>query len=784
MNQRTEAILDFTAIKRELQEYTLTPMGKSLAAQLQPSADATVLDTQLRETSELVMCLSADEGPPFTAIPDIAPHLDATHIEGFYLEGGQLLEVAEVLESVQRLRRYAQNVTLPMPFLLQRLTRLADFGIVLRGIRHAIDEQGQVRDHASPTLHHLRQELKRLRERVHDRLRSLMITHRSVVQDSVVTIRNNRFVIPLKTDFHQVLRGIVHGESASGATMYVEPDSVVDLNNQLLHLHSEEERAVREILRELTKHLAAQRVLLEQALRILADVDLLRAKGRLSLRMQGRAPRLTMQPYLQVFAARHPLLSTPTPIDIHLGPEHRTLVITGPNTGGKTAVLKTVGLFALMAQSGLHIPAGPDSTLPIFSEVFVDVGDEQNLQQSLSTFSAHLANICTVMRQVSAHSLVLLDELGAGTDPMEGGPLGVAILERLHASGALTIVTTHHSIIKTFAMSTPHVACAAVDFDLDTLQPRYQLVYGLPGRSKAFAIARKLGVPAAVLERAEQEAGLTQMRNEELLARLEHQHQTLTHEREQAQVERQEIARLHAEARRLHERARSEEQRIREALYAEGQTVLKTIRQELDATLAAVRRHLPAGQPPVAFPQAAWQRVEQMVASFEPAASAQQRATQPLNIGDRVRVRGLNIIGRLRTSTEGNEQVQVEVGSKTLTVAATALERAEDAESMRGASTASRSVPSPRRDQGETLQVDVPPELRLLGYTVSEAIPVLEKYLDQAFTQGLARVRIVHGIGSGRLRDAVIELLDGHQLVRRFQAGDTRGGMTIVELER
>jgi DNA mismatch repair protein MutS2 len=781
MNEHTAAVLDYPLIKRDLQAYTVTPMGQMLAAQLQPLTDVAVLDTQLQETSEMVALLSRGEEPPLTTVSDIRPFLATLQIEGFYLEASQLLEVAACLEVLQRLRRYAQSDTRHTLLLNRRLARLADFGILLRQIRHALDDQGHVRDHASPALLSVRQTLRGLRERVHTRLRELMARHSTVVQDAIVTIRHNRFVVPLKADFHQVIRGIVHGESASGATVYVEPDSVVDLNNQMLHTQAEEERAVHEVLRELTSRLGVQRVVLEQALQILGGIDFILAKGRLSLHMQGAAPRFVPYSQLNLVAARHPLLATPIPIDVHLGPECSTLVVTGPNTGGKTAVLKTVGLLALMAQSGLHIPASPESTLPVFTNMFVDLGDEQSLQQNLSTFSAHLANICTMMQQVSAHSLVLLDELGAGTDPMEGGPLGIALLEYFHQSGAMTLVTTHHSAIKAFAMTIPQIACAAVDFDLDTLEPRYQLLYGLPGQSKAFAIAHKLGVPAAVIDRAQQEAGMTQMRSEQLLARLEIRRQELEEEHQRLHAERQEIAQSHEAARQILEQAKAEEHRIRQKLYAEGQALLKTARQDLDLTLATVRRQAPAAEP-IAFPQETWQRVVDMVASLEPMVAEVPVQDRPLQVGEQVWVRALKVIGRLRTPVEGHSSVQVEIGNKTITVSPAELERAD---ALHHQTPAAPSGPvRPVRGKMPPAPEGVTTELRLLGYTVEEALPVVEKHLDQAFTQGVPRLRIVHGIGSGRLRDAITDLLSRHPLVYRFQAGDIGGGTTIVELER
>ena len=779
MNNHTEAVLDYPLIRNALQAYTVTPMGKALAAQLHPHADATALDLQLRETSEMALALAAGAEPPLAPVVDLRPYLEPVQIVGFYLEGGQLLEVAQCLEVLQRLRRYVQLEIQRVPLLSRRLARLSDFNILLREIRSALDDKGYVRDHASPALQQIRQRLQRVRDRVHRTLHDLMTTYSSVVQDPVVTIRNERFVVPLKTDFRQALRGIVHGESSSGATVYVEPEGAVELNNQLLHIQAEEEREVRAILRQLTERVAAQSVALEQALELLGEVDCIVAKGRLSQQMQGIAPQFTSRPELRLLGARHPLLPAAVPIDVSLGPDSRTLVITGPNTGGKTAALKTVGLLVLMVQSGLHIPAHADSVLPRFTEVFVDLGDEQSLQQNLSTFSAHLANIRAMMEQVSPHSLVLLDELGAGTDPMEGGPLGVAILEYFHNSGAMTLATTHHSAIKAYAMAMPQVACAAVDFDLDTLQPRYQLLYGLPGRSKAFAIAQKLGLPVHVIARAEQEAGLTQMRSEQLLARLEAERQVLETARQQLHGERIEADRLHAAAQQTLAQATAEEQRIRHTLYSEGQTLLKAARQDLDATLAAVRQQAPAGTL-IAFPQEAWQRVVQTVETLAPAVAETPAAPPTLQVGEQVRVRGLNISGRLLTPATGSGNVQVDVGGKTITVAATALERA----AAPGEPAASASAARPTRPRRRPAAADeLASELGLLGATVDEALPAVEKYLDRAFTEGLARVSIVHGIGSGRLRQAITELLEHHPLVRRFQAGDAGGGTTIVELE-
>lgn len=780
MNAHTEAMLEYAHIQRELQSYTVTPMGKALVAQLHPSTDLTQLVTQQDETSEMVALLALGGEPPLAPVLDLQPHLVTGQIAGWYLEGIQLLEVAECLEVIQRLRRYAQDMLLPAPLLSRRLARLTDFGILLRQIRSALDDKGYVRDHASPGLQEIRQTLARLRDRIQRTLRELMATYGTVVQDAVVTIRNDRFVIPLKTDFRQALRGIVHGESASGATVYVEPDNVIDLNNQLLHSRAAEERAIREVLQQLTERLSVQSVALQQALQIVGEIDFLVAKGRLSQRMQGIAPQLTSEPCLHLLQARHPLLSTPVPVDVHLGPDDKALVITGPNTGGKTAVLKTVGLLALMAQSGLHISAGMGSRLPLFTDIFIDLGDEQSLQQNLSTFSAHLANIRAMMSQVSAGSLILLDELGAGTDPMEGGPLGAAILEYFHEHGAMTLATTHHSTIKAFAISTPGIACAAVDFDLETLQPRYRLVYGLPGRSKAFAIAQKLGLPERVILRAQQEAGAVQLRNEQLLSRLEIARQAVDDEQQSLNQKRAEIERAHTEARQKLAHATTEEQRIRQALSAEGHALLKAVRQELDGTLAALRKQLPP-ESAIVFPHEAWQQAVQAITSLAPTPVAVTVSPPLCEVGDWVRVRGRNIRGRLRTPVAGHHTVQVEVGTKTITVASSEVERSDEHDTGLSQTSSHRSPKVRRQQQPATMQI--PGELHLLGYTVDEALPVVDKHIDQAFTQGVSSVRIVHGVGSGRLRESIRDFLGNHPLVRRFHASDLGGGITIVELE-
>ena len=773
MNEHTAKVLDYDLIRDELRTYTVTPMGKTLAQQLKPHTDAALLDTQLRETSEMTDLLAAGDDPPLAPVADLHVHVEAARLAGYYLEGQQLLEVADCLEVFQRLRRFAQHNSQRLPLLARRLAPLADFNIFLRQIRSAIDERGTVRDSASPLLQEIRQALNHTSERIHRTLLRLMAAHSAVVQDAVVTIRNDRFVVPLKTDFRRVLRGIVHGESASGATVYVEPDGVVGLNNHLLQSRAKEERAVRDVLRELTERLAAQGVAIEQGLQLLGEVDLIVAKGQLSRRMHGVAPRMTPERRLRFVAARHPLLPDPVPVDVHLGPQERTLVITGPNTGGKTAVLKTVGLLSAMAQSGLHIPAHAESELPLFREIFVDMGDEQNLLQNLSTFSAHLKNIHTMTTQVSDDSLVLLDELGAGTDPSEGGPLGTAILEYFHASGALTLVTTHHSTVKAFAMATPDIICAAVDFDLDTLQPRYQLVYGLPGRSKAFAIAQKLGFPAEIITRAEQEAGATQMRSESLLARLEAQRQAMDQEQQRIRQRQEETERLHAEAQQTLSAASTEERRIREVFFRDGQALLKTARQELDALLGSLRQQLGSSGTPAAFPRQEWQHVVAAIESLAPVPASPQPAP-PLQVGDDVRVRGLNIKGQLRTPITGADSVTVEVGNKTIIVAASELERADDAKASSHPSTHGTGWPSP---------ASLAPELHLRGATLSEAVPAVEKYLDEASLQGFPRVRLIHGIGSGRLRAGIAAVLERHPLVRRFQAGDAGGGVTVVELE-
>ncbi|GIX48735.1 MAG: endonuclease MutS2 [Candidatus Tectimicrobiota bacterium] len=693
-------------------------------------------------------------------------------LRGFYLEGWQFLEVAACLEVSQRLRRYARTAAPHAPLLVRRLERLPDLGLLLREIRHTVDEKGHVRDHASPALAAVRQQLGRLRARIERVLHDTLTAYAPLVQEPVIRLRNDRFVLPFKAAHRQALAGIVHGESASGATVYLEPAAVVTLNNELQHLRAEETRLVREVLRQLTQRLAASRTALEQALQIVGEVDLLVAKGRLSQEMRAVAPRFSSQLQLRLRGARHPLLANPVPIDVQLGPEARTLVITGPNTGGKTAALKTVGLLALMAQCGLHIPAEAGSTLPVFTGIFVDIGDEQSLQQNLSTFSAHVANICTILATAPPGALVLLDELGGrnrppGRRPARHRSLGVPAPARGDDLG-------HHPTTgASRRLPCPPRALPVRRSTLTPtpLQPRYRLVYGLPGRSLAFEVAARLGLPEAILARARQEAGLTRQRSEQLLDWLEGERRALAAEWQRLEEARREVARLQEEAARTLDQAKAEEQRVRQALYDEGKALLQAVRRELDATLAALRRQNSASGP-LPFPQQAWQRAVERVEALRPAAAGAAPAPA-WQVGERVRVRGLNVVGRIRTPVSAQGQVQVEVGNKTLTVAAAALERATAAEPTSAPAVAWASKDDER----------FPTVLRLLGYTVAEALPVVERYLDQACVQGVGRVRLIHGVGSGRLREAIGELLRQHPLVERFQAGDPGGGTTIVELK-
>jgi len=648
-----------------------------------------------------------------------------------------------------------------------------------------VDPRGDIKDNASPRLQEIRSELRNTRERVRRRLDWHLTQHKDVVQEPLVTLRNNRYVIPLKPDYQRLLRGIVHDHSSSGATVFVEPLDVLDLNNRLVELSTAADAEVHRILRQMTTEVWEAQTPIRQIAATLGEVDCILARARLSQMLSGHEPEFTEDGRIALIEARHPLLveaaldtgGRVVPATLIVEPEIHTLVITGPNTGGKTVLLKTIGLLTLMAQAGLHIPAKAGSALALFRCVLVDIGDEQSIAQSLSTFSGHMQHIVNFLRDADERSLVLLDELGAGTDPAEGAALGIAVLEHLDRQGAKTFVTTHHQAIKLHAHAHQAMDTAVMEFDTETLQPTFHVHVGHFGGSNAFAIGRRLGMPPEVLATAQTYMDADQHRLMEVADRLQGELRALEQMRREVDRDRH----LAAQA-RSHYAARvaeiDTERRLQLAEAAdEARRLLAEARRRLDEAIHRVRRQgiTPEVGPARELVRQVETELERVTAQTAPPESD----VRPVPVGELVWLPKWRVRGVVLRWPEAGDLVEVQAGQMTLKVPASQIEPLGEREPPQPASCS--PLYYARRHSAQ----DISPELNIIGWRVTDALPYLDKYLDEAVAAGLQRVRIIHGKGSGRLRAAVHELLTSHPQVKAYMPCSPQEGgwgATLVEI--
>jgi DNA mismatch repair protein MutS2 len=760
-------------------------LGRSLLPTVVPLADLALIRLKQQQTSEAKALLHEEAPPSLQQLVDPRPVLDQVAQQGKILEPQQLLDVQFLLSTARQAKRFFERVGQRYPLLAAMTESMLLPEAIERRIAQVVDPRGDILDGASPRLQEIRRELRSTRERVRRRLDGHLTQHKEVVQEPLITLRNNRYVIPLRLDYQRLLRGIVHDHSSSGATVFVEPLDVLELNNRLVELTMAEDAEVHRILRQMTTEVWEVQEQIRLIADMLAEVDYVLARARLSQQLRCHAPAFTEEGRITLLQARHPLLveaaqgagDPVVPATLAVEAHTRTLVITGPNTGGKTVLLKTIGLLTLMAQAGLHIPAAEGSELGLFQQVLVDIGDEQSIAQSLSTFSGHMQHIVSFLRDTDERSLVLLDELGAGTDPAEGAALGIAILEHLHSRGAKTIVTTHHQAIKLHAHTHPAMDTAVMEFDAETLQPTFHVRVGHFGGSNAFAISRRMGLPADVLATAQAHLDADQYRLMEVADRLQGELRALEQLRREVERDRQlaSQARTHYEAKLG---AIDEERRLQLAhAAAEASGLLAEARRRLDEAIHQVRRQgiIPEVEPARAL-------VRQVEADFErlaEQASPLQPQARPLAVGESVWLPKWRVRGVVLKWPEVGDLVEVQAGQMTLKVPASQLEPLGEREPARSLSTS--PLPSGRPHRAP----DISSELNIIGWRVGDALPYLDKYLDGAVSAGLQRVRIIHGKGSGRLRAAVHELLTSHPQVKAFlpcSPHEGGWGATAVEI--
>ncbi|WP_376790127.1 endonuclease MutS2 [Thermoflexus sp.] len=783
MREHDLITLEWPKILERLAAFTAFAWGAEKARALRPSTDLVEVQARLAETEEARRLLALEPSLDLGGVRDLRPLLQAAQ-HGASLPPADLLAVRDTLRIARRIRRLLLRRAEGLPHLARHAERMQEFPDLEAEIERCLDETGEVKDEASPTLRALRSEIRRLTHEIQTRLQRYLTDPRYApyLQEPLITMRGGRFVIPVKAEHKGKIPGLVHDSSASGATLFIEPLPIVELGNQLRALQAQEESEVARILASLSAATGAQAEGIWRTLEALADLDLTLAKARYALAIQAERPeiirwpeeppeRRTVSP-LWLRQARHPLLDPQrvVPIDVTPDPSTFILVLTGPNTGGKTVTLKTVGLLALMAQSGLHIPAAEGSRLPVFDGIYADIGDEQSIEQNLSTFSAHLLNILSFLESTTAHSLVLLDELGAGTDPVEGAALARAILEHFHARKTTTLVATHFPELKLWAQTTPGAINASMEFDPETLAPTYRLRIGLPGRSNAFLIARRLGMPEDLIARAQQYVSPQALRLETIFTEVERL-------REEAAQAHMEAEQARAAARALEEEGRARLAQIeaeRERMLQEAREQITALVQEARKEIEQIRRSLRAVHQ--AEVEAARRRLEalqdRMRETLARAAPPVETSAEPgFAVGDRVWVRPLQMEGEI-LSMEG-EEADVQIGRWRLRMALADLERRE------------RPQPAPSSPASVTTvrPPQVPLDLDLRGMRVEEALPVLEKFLDEAFLAGMPFVRIIHGKGTGALRRAVRERLKAHPHVEHMEPTPDDGA-TVVRFAR
>ncbi len=777
--------LEYPKVLERLARHTSFSAGRALALALEPAVEAAEVRERQQETSEARRLQDVKPDVSLGGARDVRPLVQRAYM-GAMLLPADLLEVRETLIVGRSLKRTLGRLGASFPRLAGRAQWIEECSDLVNEIGRCINDRAEVVDAASPALTRIRAELAGARDRLMERLQRLLGSELApYLQEALITQRGGRYVIPIRAEAKGRVQGIVHDQSASGATLFVEPLATVELNNRWRELELEEQHEVERILSALTGQLAECGGLVERTVQVLAELDLAFAKGRYSYELRAVEPRLweagkplgEPEPKgpLTLLKARHPLLPAETvvPIDVWLGGDFDVLVVTGPNTGGKTVALKTVGLLSLMHQAGLHLPVDDGSTLPVFSGVYADIGDEQSIEQSLSTFSSHMRTIIDILRQAGAGSLVLLDELGAGTDPVEGSALARAIIRRLLERKLLAVATTHYSELKLFAYATPGVSNASVEFDVETLSPTYVLTIGLPGRSNALSIAKRLGLPQEVVDEARALVAPEALEADALLAEIkaarEAAQQALARAREnEAEAERQRLAL----ARELAEIDRSRRQVVEEAR-AQVQRELEAVRAEL--------RTISAGLAAQTLTQDWLRQAAERVRQLEkealptpPPAPAPPAPGGPLQVGDTVHVASLGQTGEL-VSLSGDE-AEVQVGSFRLRTRVAELELRHRAPERKGEVVVTQvATESPAPGM----------ELDLRGRRAEEALVELDKYIDSAYLAGLPFVRVIHGKGTGALRQAVREALAKNPLVSSYQAGvreEGGEGVTVAQL--
>lgn len=791
MNQKTLTKLEYDKIAALLEEEASSFRGRQLCRRSKPLTDIDKINTLQEQTAAAFTRIVRKGRISFGDAAPIEESMKRLEIGGA-LSISELLRISRLLANTARVKSYGRHDTqedsadcLDAYFdCLEPLTPLAN------EIERCIVSEDEISDDASPGLKRIRRSISTINDRVHSTLTGLVNgSLRSYLQDAIITMRGDRYCLPVKAEYRGQVQGLIHNQSSTGSTLFIEPMAVVKLNNDLKELYAQEQEEIQAILAALSEEAAQYVDEIRTDYRTMTDLDFIFARGALALSMNASRPILNTEGRIRIRDGRHPLLDPKkvVPITVTLGEDFSLLIITGPNTGGKTVSLKTVGLFTLMGQAGLHIPAGDRSELAVFDQVYADIGDEQSIEQSLSTFSSHMTNIVSFLRKVDSRSLVLFDELGAGTDPTEGAALAIAILSHLHKQGIRTMATTHYSELKVYALSTPGVENACCEFDVESLRPTYRLLIGIPGKSNAFAISGKLGLPEYIIEDARKHLSEQDISFEDLLTDLEASKKTIEKEREEIAAYRREAEALKQQAAKRQEKLDEQRDRIIREANEKANAILREAKEVADET---IRNFHKFGKENISAAEMEKER-ERLRKKIKDTSSASsikpqkpKKAHKPADfkLGESVKVLSMNLTGTVASRPDSRGNVTVQMGILRSQVNISDLEIIEEPSPY-----APKKLNRTSKGRiGMSKSMSVSPEINLLGRTVDEAVAELDKYLDDALLSHLDTVRVVHGKGTGALRKGIHEYLRRQKHVRSYhlaEFGEGDAGVTIVELK-
>ncbi len=793
MNEKALKSLEYYKIIQMLTEKASSSLGKELCRDLLPSVDLAQIQLMQAQTRDALSRLFQKGSISFGSVKDVRGSLKRLEI-GSTLGIIELLSICSLLENTSRVKAYSRNERgdHPADSLDEMFEQLSPLTPLSTEIRRCILSEDEISDSASPGLLKVRRSMKIANDRIHTQLTSLVNGGaRNYLQDAVITMRNGRYCIPVKAEYKGQVPGMIHDQSSTGSTLFIEPMAIVKLNNDIRELELQEQKEIEAVLAELSNQTAAYTDQIRDDLEIMVQLDFIFARASLAMDMNGTEPIFNTEHKIRLKQARHPLIprKKAVPIDLRLGDDFDLLVVTGPNTGGKTVSLKTAGLLTLMGQAGLHIPAMDRSQLSIFHQVYADIGDEQSIEQSLSTFSSHMTNVVSFLKEADSDSLVLFDELGAGTDPTEGAALAISILSYLHEKGIRTMATTHYSELKVYALSTPGVENACCEFNVETLRPTYRLLIGVPGKSNAFAISSKLGLPDFIIEKAKQQISEQDESFEDVLTSLENSRVTIENERAQIETYKEQIEALKKQLETKQERLDERRDKILKNANEEARRILAETKEYADQTMKLFHK-FQKDHVDTAAVEKERQNIRARMNKADNALSIKTAPKEPkkklsakdLSLGDMVRILSMNLTGTISSRPDSKGFLFVQTGIIRSKVHISDLELVDEPVIS---SSALQKTGAGKIRMSKSSSVST--EINLLGKTVDEAIAILDKYLDDAYLAHLNQVRVVHGKGTGALRKGVHDYLRRNKRVASYRLGEFGegdAGVTIVEFKK